>query len=140
MKENGFDASSIHGEVPAKLRIQNFNRFKNGNLQFLVSTDLASRGLDFYNNGYVVNFDFPQTASDYLHRVGRCGRAGRPGTAFSLFRKEDSKLVKAIEESYTKGIPLAVGNSSYSKNNKENLLSSRKFPNSPRSQNLPKQL
>ena len=106
----------------------------------MVSTDLASRGLDFENNGYVVNFDFPLTASDYLHRVGRCGRAGKPGTAFSLFRKEDSKLVKNIEDSYSKGTPLAIGNSSFSKNNKEHLKTLKKFPNSPKTQNLPKQL
>ena len=100
--------------MPAKLRIQNYQRFKNGTLPYLVSTDLASRGLDFRNNGYVVNFDFPTTASDYLHRVGRTGRAGKQGTAFSLFRNSDKKLVQAIEDSYIKGIPLAIGNSSYS--------------------------
>lgn len=61
----------------------------------------------------MVNFDFPKTVSDYLHRVGRTGRAGKPGTAFSLVRKKDMKNVNKIRESYEYGIPLAIGSSSY---------------------------
>lgn len=99
--------------MPAKARLQNYDRFKKGELDYLVSTDLASRGLDFRNNGYVVNFDFPPSITDYLHRVGRTGRAGRPGTAFSLIRKKDMKNVNMIKESYETGIPLAIGSSSY---------------------------
>jgi superfamily II DNA/RNA helicase len=113
LRENGYQANSIHGDVPAKLRIQNYNNFKNGTLQYLVCTDLGSRGLDFENNGYVVNFDFPSNTSDYLHRVGRTGRAGRVGSAFSLIRKKDFGVVNQLKDSFEYGVPLGIGNSSY---------------------------
>lgn len=121
LRESGYEARSIHGDVPAKARIQNYNDFKEGRLSYLVCTDLASRGLDFKNNGYVVNFDFPEQASDYLHRVGRTGRAGKTGTAFSLIRKKDFALVKTLKESFEYGVPIPIGNSSYTKQNRELL-------------------
>ena len=95
----------------------------------MICTDLGSRGLDFKNNGFVVNFDFPGNAADYLHRVGRTGRAGRPGTAFSLIRKKNMKVVNSIKESFEKGIPLLIGNSSYTKKNKELLNQLKKLEN-----------
>lgn len=127
LREHGYEARSIHGDVPAKARIQNYNDFKEGRLSYLVCTDLASRGLDFKNNGYVVNFDFPDTASDYLHRVGRTGRAGRPGTAFSLIRKKDYGLVKVLKDSFEYGVPIPIGDSSYTKQNKEVLQERKKL-------------
>lgn len=125
LRDHGYEARSIHGDVPAKARIQNYNDFKEGRLKYLVCTDLGSRGLDFKNNGYVINFDFPTSNADYLHRVGRTGRAGKHGTAFSLIRKKDFKLVNQLKESFEYGVPIAIGNSSYTKQNRE-LLAARK--------------
>ena len=82
-------------------------------MRFLLSTDLASRGLDMVNNAVIVNFDFPTSASDYLHRVGRTGRAGRPGLAISLYRNKDMDLIKELRDSYEHNIPVKVGNSVY---------------------------
>ena len=77
---------------------------------------------------HVINFDFPQNASDYLHRVGRTGRAGQPGVAISLYRNKDLGLVNKLKESYEKGIPLVVTDSAYSKIDKE-LLQKRDSKN-----------
>lgn len=127
LRESGYEARSIHGDVPAKARIQNYNDFKEGRLRYLVCTDLGSRGLDFKNNGYVVNFDFPNSTADYLHRVGRTGRAGRHGTAFSLIRKKNFQLVKQLKDSFEYGVPIAIGNSSYTKHNREMLKERQKL-------------
>ena len=84
----GFTTSSLHGEIPPRYREKNFNRFKRQEegCRVLVATDLASRGLDIHSVSHIINFDFPKTVSDYLHRAGRAGRAGRPGFVLSLYR------------------------------------------------------
>jgi len=121
IKEMGFDCVSLHGDIPARLRVQNYDRFQNKEVPFLVATDVASRGLDFRHVSHVINFDFPQNASDYLHRVGRTGRAGDRGTAISLYRNSDISLVNKLKESYEQGIPLLLTTSNFNKINKEDL-------------------
>lgn len=64
----GYDCVTLHGDVPKKLRIQNYERFKRREVPILISSDLGSRGLDFPFVTHVINFDFPKTGSDYLHR------------------------------------------------------------------------
>ena len=109
----GYQTTSLHGDVPARLRLQNYERFKRGDVHFLVATDLGGRGLDFQNVSHVINFDFPKTASDYLHRVGRTGRAGNQGTAISLYRNADLPLVNKLKHSYETGTPLMVASSAF---------------------------
>lgn len=121
IRELGYDCVSLHGDIPARSRVQNYERFKNNEVPFLIATDLGSRGLDFRNVSHVINFDFPENASDYLHRVGRTGRAGDNGVAISLYRNGDVPLVNKLKESYEKGIPLLMTTSSYGKINKEDL-------------------
>jgi superfamily II DNA/RNA helicase len=77
LAESGMESCSLHGEIPPKLRMANYMRFKKRETNVLVATDLASRGLDLPFVSHVINFDFPKTTSDYLHRAGRAGRAGR---------------------------------------------------------------
>ena len=86
LAESGMEACSLHGEIPPKLRLANYMKFKKREVNVLVATDLASRGLDLPFVSHVINFDFPKTTSDYLHRAGRAGRAGRPGFVMSLYR------------------------------------------------------
>ena len=92
--EKGYRTSSLHGEVPKYMRNKQYMDFKNQKTKILVATDLASRGLDHHFVSHVINFDFPYSASDYLHRAGRAGRAGREGFVYNLYRNKDHSLIK----------------------------------------------
>jgi superfamily II DNA/RNA helicase len=80
----GISADSIHGEKPQPSRLRALDRFKIAEVQVLVATDVAARGLDIDDLPQVVNFDLPIIAEDYIHRIGRTGRAGATGEAISL--------------------------------------------------------
>lgn len=88
---------SLHGEIPPKLRLSNYQKFKDRETNVLVATDLASRGLDMPFVSHVINFDFPKTTSDYLHRAGRAGRAGREGFVMSLYREKDLPILNEMK-------------------------------------------
>jgi len=94
LSEIGEKTSSLHGDIPPKLRETNFTKFKERESDILVATDLASRGLDLPFVSHVINFDFPKTVSDYLHRAGRAGRAGREGFVVSFYREKDLPLLQ----------------------------------------------
>jgi superfamily II DNA/RNA helicase len=131
----GFKTVSLHGSVPAKMRLQHYEAFKRGDVPFLVATDLGARGLDFSHVSHVINFDFPKCAGDYLHRVGRTGRAGKTGYAVSLYRNSDLPLVNKLKDSYEQGIPLILEDghkSAYALDNKELLKRSSGNSNSQR--------
>jgi len=113
LRDNGYDSVMLHGDVPKKLRIQNFERFKRREINLLLSTDLGSRGLDFPWVNHIINFDFPKTASDYLHRAGRAGRAGRKGYVSSLYHNKDFKLIQELQDSNNEGRPLNIKGSAY---------------------------
>ena len=74
--KKGINCVSLHGDIPKRARDQNYNRFLSREVDILLSTDLGSRGLDFTFLTHVINYDFPLTNADYLHRAGRAGRAG----------------------------------------------------------------
>lgn len=121
LNEQGFSAVSLHGEVPSELRARNVERFRMGFAKILVCTDLGSRGLDFPDVELVLQYDFPSTISDYLHRVGRTGRGGRLGVAISLYRRKDKEVVQQLRDSFDSKQPLKITNSAYSYKNKEDL-------------------
>ena len=73
--------------------MKSFENFKERKTDILVATDLASRGLDMPFVSHIINFDFPKTTSDYLHRAGRAGRAGRQGVVLSLYREKDLPII-----------------------------------------------
>ncbi|KRX03914.1 P-loop containing nucleoside triphosphate hydrolase [Pseudocohnilembus persalinus] len=123
MEQNGYSAVCLHGDIPKNIRIQQFNRFKDKQEKYLICTDLGSRGLDFPWLNYVVNFDFPKTTSDYLHRAGRTGRAGRKGTCISLYHSRDNGIIKELQISHETNVPLNITGSQYSKINKDILKS-----------------
>ena len=114
LNENGFRALSLHGDIPPKKRNLNLEKFRNKEIDFLVCTDLGSRGLDFPHVNYVIQYDFPKTVSDYIHRAGRTGRAGREGTVMSLYRKSDMTIIKEMENSYKMNKPLRITSSAFS--------------------------
>ena len=97
LNASGIEADAIHGNKSQPQRTRVLKRFKDNELQVLVATDIAARGIDIDELPHVVNFDLPHVAEDYVHRIGRTGRAGSSGEAVSLVSHEDRPLMTAIE-------------------------------------------
>ena len=97
LERDGIDADAIHGNKSQGARTRTLKRFKDNELQVLVATDIAARGLDIEELPHVVNYDLSHVAEDYVHRIGRTGRAGSVGEAVSLVSAEDRPLLAAIE-------------------------------------------
>ncbi len=87
----------MHGDLEQSERTATLDSFRAGNIDLLVCSDVAARGLDIADVSHVFNFDVPFNAEDYVHRIGRTGRAGKPGKALTLVTPDDDKLVQAIE-------------------------------------------
>jgi ATP-dependent RNA helicase RhlE len=100
----GFPSAALHGDRSQGQRQRALDGFKRGDVQVLVATDIASRGLDIESVSHVINFDVPATPEDYIHRIGRTGRAERTGDAFTLITSEDHDAVRAIERTLGKPI------------------------------------
>jgi len=97
LERSGIEADAIHGNKSQNARTRTLERFKNNELRVLVATDIAARGLDIEALPHVVNYDMPHVAEDYVHRIGRTGRAGVEGEAVSLVGPEERPLMAAIE-------------------------------------------
>ncbi|WP_421682495.1 DEAD/DEAH box helicase [Stutzerimonas urumqiensis] len=97
LQQQGVASESIHGDKPQPSRLRALERFKAGELRVLVATDVAARGLDIHDLPCVVNLDLPTVAEDYVHRIGRTGRAGATGEAISLVAADEVELLAAIE-------------------------------------------
>ncbi|XP_031125948.1 DEAD-box ATP-dependent RNA helicase 37-like [Ipomoea triloba] len=95
---NGFPATAIHGDRTQQEREQALRAFKRGDAPILVATDVASRGLDIPHVAHVINFDLPNDIDDYVHRIGRTGRAGNTGLATAFFNENNVSLAKALAE------------------------------------------
>ena len=98
LKRAGFAAGQIQGDMEQAQRIAEFDRFKNDEINILVASDVAARGLDVKGVSHVINFDVPWQPDDYIHRIGRTGRAGMKGIAVTLATKADADAVAAIEK------------------------------------------
>jgi len=98
LKLDGIKAALCHGDKTQGARNKALEQFTEGKVRVLVATDVAARGLDIEDLGYVVNFHLPFLAEDYVHRVGRTGRAGKSGTAISLVSPKDERFLGNIEE------------------------------------------
>ncbi|MFB9915198.1 DEAD/DEAH box helicase [Gluconobacter kanchanaburiensis] len=101
----GIEAGHLHGDLAQSLRFSTLERFRSGELKFLVCSDVAARGIDIGGLSHVFNYDLPFNAEDYVHRIGRTGRAGNEGHAFSLATPRDRKFLEAIETLTGKVIP-----------------------------------
>jgi len=93
----GFNVEAIHGDLTQAKRESVMNAFKNDEIKFLVATDVASRGLDVEGITHVFNYNLPDEPENYVHRIGRTGRAGNNGIAYTIFTTKDSKRLEAIE-------------------------------------------
>lgn len=97
LENAGFTATSLQGNLSQNKRQSAMKGFRDGSLQVLVATDIASRGIDVASISHVINYDIPSTVETYIHRIGRTGRAAKEGEAFTLITKDDESQVRAIE-------------------------------------------
>ena len=105
LNKYGYQAAPIHGDLDQTKRMETLESFRDGDLRILVASDVAARGLDIPSVSHVFNFDVPIQAEDYVHRIGRTGRAGRDGTAIMICSKKDRKNFSNVEELLKKEIP-----------------------------------
>ena len=106
LKSHGFEASALHGDMPQPARTETLEAFKRGSIRFLVATDVAGRGIDIFGLTHVFNFDVPIHAEDYIHRIGRTGRAGHRGRAITLASPDEAKHLSAIQRLIGRDIPV----------------------------------
>ncbi|NLS05186.1 DEAD/DEAH box helicase [Rhizobium sp. P32RR-XVIII] len=98
LERHGFSVGALHGDMDQRSRTTMLQNFRDGQLQLLVASDVAARGLDIPDVSHVFNFDVPIHSEDYVHRIGRTGRAGRSGAAFTIVTGRDQKHADAIEK------------------------------------------
>jgi len=107
LQRHGFSVGALHGDMDQPARMAALDQFRKGELPLLVASDVAARGLDIPEVSHVFNFDVPHHPDDYVHRIGRTGRAGRSGIAISIVTPLDHKSVAAIEKLIGQSIPRA---------------------------------
>jgi ATP-dependent RNA helicase RhlE len=105
LQRRGIQAEAIHGDKSQQQRFEVLEAFKNGSLRVLVATDVAARGLDIEELPFVINYALPPNPEDYVHRVGRTGRAGHEGLAISLVDASEEERLQAIEKLLGRPIP-----------------------------------
>jgi ATP-dependent RNA helicase DeaD len=98
MQSRGYSVEGMHGDMNQNQRLNTLRKFKEGNLEFLVATDVAARGIDVENVTHVINYDLPQDTESYVHRIGRTGRANKEGIAYSLVTAREYMALKQIEK------------------------------------------
>lgn len=105
LQRHGFASGEIHGDMDQTSRLRELDRFKSGDINILVASDVAARGLDIKGVSHVFNFDTPWHPDDYVHRIGRTGRAGAKGRAFTLVTPEDAEAIENVEKLTGSTIP-----------------------------------
>lgn len=112
LKMNGFESEFIIGDLPQKKRLTIMDKFKAGSIKCLVATDVAARGIDVNDLAMVINYDLPNEAENYVHRIGRTARAGKSGKAFTFCSEQDVYSLPPIERYIEKSIPSCVADES----------------------------
>jgi ATP-dependent RNA helicase RhlE len=98
LSKAGFQATSLQGDLPQNRRREAMEGFRDGSYRILAATDIAARGIDVCRVSHVINYDVPDTAETYIHRIGRTGRASRQGDAFTLVAPEEEGMMRSIEQ------------------------------------------
>jgi ATP-dependent RNA helicase RhlE len=132
LKKYGYDAAPIHGDLDQSQRTRTLDGFREGNIRFLVASDVAARGLDVPSVSHVFNYDVPGHAEDYVHRIGRTGRAGREGKAMMICVPRDEKNLDAIQKLLQKDIPLIDSPTSADAGSDQETRSDEKRPSRSR--------
>jgi superfamily II DNA/RNA helicase len=107
LKRHGFNAAALHGDMDQRARLKTLEAFRAGEITYLIASDVAARGLDIPIVSHIFNFDVPVHPEDYVHRIGRTGRAGREGHAFMMVTPPEMKALRAIEQLIRKSIDWA---------------------------------
>ena len=126
--KNGFKVETLHGEKSQNLRQNALSKFKNNEVNILIATDVASRGIDIEDLDVVINFDLPNISETYVHRIGRTARAGKKGTSYSFCSADEKKYVVAIQKTIKKAIPI-VEDHPYALKRKEKAIDPNKKKN-----------
>jgi len=108
LKRNGYEVVSFHGDKSQNIRHEALDKFRNNEVNILIATDVASRGIDITDLDIVINFDMPNIPETYVHRIGRTGRAGKNGLALSLCSRDEKSYVKSIQQLLNKAIPIEI--------------------------------
>ena len=138
LKQNNFKTVCLHGDMSQSSRIQSLEEFKDGLVQILIASDVAARGIDVAGLSHVFNYDVPNNPEDYVHRIGRTGRAGLKGKAFTICAEDDEKNILMIEKLIKKKIlsysfdniiseESNIKNDSLLQNNKKSKETTNKF-------------
>ncbi|WP_417593431.1 DEAD/DEAH box helicase [Parasphingorhabdus sp.] len=106
LRKDGFDAGQIHGDMDQGSRLAELDRFKSGEINILCASDVAARGLDIKGVSHVINYDIPWHPDDYIHRIGRTGRAGATGVAITFITRSDGEHVESIQKLTGMKIPV----------------------------------
>ena len=110
LKKKKIKSEALHGDKAQNHRQKTLNQFKSGEIRVLVATDIAARGIDIDKLGYVINYDIPNVAETYVHRIGRSGRAGEDGIAISICEPEENAFIKDIEKLIKQKVPVVKDN------------------------------
>ncbi len=97
LQGKGYVVEGMHGDMKQSQRLNTLKKFKSGNLNFLIATDVAARGIDVENVTHVINYDLPQDVESYVHRIGRTGRANKEGIAYSFATRKETSFIREIE-------------------------------------------
>ena len=111
LRKNGVDAMAMHSKKSQEARVKALNNFKNGNVRVLVATDIIARGIDIQFLPFVINYELPRSPKDYIHRIGRTGRAESPGEAITLVTAEEEHHFKIIQKKIGKWVTMVQGES-----------------------------
>ena len=109
LNNNGINARAIHSKKSQDARITALNMFKSGKIRVLVATDLIARGIDIQFLPFVINYELPRSPKDYIHRIGRTGRAESPGEAISLITPDEEHHFKVIQKKMKKQVEMVDG-------------------------------
>ena len=141
LKKHGFNSGALHGDMDQASRLETLKNFKSGTIKLLVASDVAARGIDIDDLPVVFNFDVPIHAEDYIHRIGRTGRAGRMGHAYTLASPSDRIFVESVEKLLGNKVPrikvdgLDTVSFEVDNNPKKTLQKTQKFQNKKISKN-----
>ncbi len=109
LKKHGFSVGALHGDLDQRSRMAALDAFRNDQVQLLVCSDVAARGLDIPDVSHIINYDAPHHAEDYVHRIGRTGRAGKLGVALTIVTRADARAIEDIEKLIVRKIDWQAG-------------------------------